>query len=36
MWPMLAMSFTAQAFAAFFDFLRGLEQVVFLFWAEIS
>jgi hypothetical protein len=35
-WPRRAMSFAAQAFAAFFDFLRGLERAVFLFWAEIS
>jgi hypothetical protein len=32
---MQAMSFTAQAFTAFFNFLRGLERAVFLFWAEI-
>jgi hypothetical protein len=31
MWPRRAMSFTAQAFAAFFEFSRGLERAVFLF-----
>jgi hypothetical protein len=36
MWPRRAMSFAAQTFVVFFDFLRGLERVVFLFWAEIS
>jgi hypothetical protein len=33
---MRAMSFMAQAFTVFFDFLRGLERAVFLFWDEIS
>jgi hypothetical protein len=34
MWPRRAMSFAAQAFAAFFEFSRELERAVFLFLGQ--